>query len=192
MRSLLPLALVAALAACKNPQPCPTPLQECNGHCVDVQSDRRFCGTCGTACSAGQVCAGGGCALDFRGPCPDRLGGGFVTLGFPNGASAACAGQVVKLWVRDGAFLDDAVSYVGSTAFDRIPVVDVVAGADCDASWSWHGNDLTPSFVSTVTPATCAVCPSAIQANVPAYVATVHRWCPSSARVLAVDLRPIP
>lgn len=189
IRRLLPLAL--AMAACTNPQPCPTPLEECDGQCIDTQSDPRYCGACGIACRAGDVCVGGSCGSASQGACPLRVGGGFVTIGYPNGAPA-CAGQVVKLWVRSAAFLDDAVTYVGSTALDRIPLLDVVAGADCDAAWSWHVDGLTPAFVATVSPASCAACPSGIQANVEGYVAAVHRWCPSDARILAVERRPAP
>jgi hypothetical protein len=191
LRRALPLAL-AVLAACKNPQPCPTPLEECDGSCVDVQSDRRYCGSCGIACRAGETCTAGGCRVDARGPCPQRVGGGFVTLGFPNDVAQSCAGQVVKVWVTQATFLDDAVAQVGSTTLARIPVLDVVGGADCDEQWSWHTDDLTPAFVTTVTPPTCAACPSVIQANVPGYVQTVRRWCPAAARILAVDRRPVP
>jgi hypothetical protein len=191
LRRLLPAAL-AALAACKNPQPCPKPLVECSGQCVDTQSDPRFCGACGVACRAGEVCGAGSCGLDSQSACPDRVGGGFVTLGYPNGASVACAGQVVKLWVRSASFLDDAVSYVGSTALDRIPLLEVVAGADCDAAWTWHADPLSPTFVSTVNPADCGACPAGIQANVPGYVAAIHRWCPADVRILAVERRASP
>lgn len=189
VRRLLPLAL--ALAACTNPQPCPTPLEECGGQCVDTQSDPRYCGGCGSSCRAGDVCAGGACTVAAQGACSERRGGGFVALGYPNGGPA-CAGQVVKLWVRSAAFLDEAVGYVGSTALDRIPLLDVRAGADCDAAWSWHVDADTPAFVSTVSPADCAPCPSGIQSNVPGYVAAVRRWCPLDARVLAVERRPAP
>jgi hypothetical protein len=183
----LPLAvLLLALAACKNPQPCPTPLEECSGSCVDIQSDRRFCGGCGTACPAGDACVAGHCRLDVRGPCPRRAGGGFVTLGFPNGAPA-CGGQVVKLWIQAPDFLDAAVTYVGSTVLDRVPVLDVVPGADCDAQWSWNVDELTPEFAVTAADAACDLCPAAVQASYP----RLPRWCPSGARVLAVD-RPAP
>jgi hypothetical protein len=193
LRRLLACALaVAPLAACKNPQPCPKPLVECNGQCVDTQSDPRFCGGCGVACRAGEVCAAGRCAADSQSACPDRVGGGFVTVGYPNGASGACAGQVVKLWVQSASFLDDAVSYVGSTALDRIPLLDVAGGSDCDGAWTWHADPFTPAFVSTVNPADCGACPAGIQANVPGYVAAIHRWCPSDARILAVERRAGP
>lgn len=192
IRFAVPLLLAAALAACKNPQPCPGSLDECTGQCVDTNSDPRFCGGCSVSCRAGEVCLGGTCGVDTQGACPDRAGGAYVTIGYPNGGSVACAGQVAKLWIQNAAFLDAAVSYVGSTALDRIPVLDVVAGADCDGAWSWHADPFTPAFVSTVSPATCAACPSGIQANVPGYVAAIHRWCPSDARILAVEDRRTP
>lgn len=187
-RHLVLLAL-AAIAGCKNPQPCPKPLVECGGQCVDVQSDPRFCRDCGTACRANEVCLGGACGVDTQPACPDRVGGGFVTIGYPNGGGSPCAGQVVKLWVRSATFLDDAVAVVGSTTPARAPVVDVLAGADCDAAWRWHADVLTPALAAPAAGVACDVCPSVIQANVPAYVVDVRRWCPSDARVLAVERR---
>ena len=58
-------------ASCKSEEPqglsCPEPLSTCEGACVDVRFDPANCGACGAACSAGQVCVDGACAVS----CPD-------------------------------------------------------------------------------------------------------------------------
>lgn len=54
-------------------------LTDCDGECVDLDSDRDNCGSCGHACGAGQVCDGGTC-LD---ECPagtTECGGDCVNL----------------------------------------------------------------------------------------------------------------
>ena len=37
-------------------------LTDCNGNCVDTQSDVNNCGMCGKACMSGEMCAAGMCA----------------------------------------------------------------------------------------------------------------------------------
>jgi hypothetical protein len=183
LRRALPLVLAVALGSCKNPQPCPEPLKECDGQCVDVQTDRRHCGTCGHACRAGEVCGAATCSPDVRSPCTDRTGGGFVTM-----EASGCPGAV-KLWIRRTEFLDEAVANLGSTATGRIPVLTVRSGADCDLQWSWQVDDVDPAFQTSVAIAGCNVCPADIQANPAAYSVSPGSWCPSPARILAVDRR---
>jgi hypothetical protein len=184
-RPLATLAL-AALAACTTPQPCPKPLEECAGMCVDVQSDRGNCGACDHACGAGLSCLAGACVDDPSAPCQSRFGGAFVTLGV--------CGSAVKLWVERQDFIAEAEGLVGQPVAPRIPSIEVVSGADCDAQWTWHGSDLAASFVSTKPAleagADCSVCPSSIEADVSNYLLAVKLWCPTDARVLAVDVRP--
>ena len=43
---------------------CPSGQTSCNGACVDTSNSLTSCGTCGTACAAGQVCSKGTCAAD--------------------------------------------------------------------------------------------------------------------------------
>jgi hypothetical protein len=182
LRRAVLLALVA-LASCKNPQPCPEPLHECDGSCIDLQTDRRHCGACGHGCRAGEVCGAATCSPDVRAPCAVRTGGAFVTL-----AAGDCPGAV-KLWVSRPAFLDEAVTYVGSTVAGRTPVLTVLSGADCDLQWSWQADDADPAFQTSVGLAGCDVCPNAIQANPPGFSLSPGKWCPSAARILAVDRR---
>ena len=177
-------ALLALLAsACARPQPCPEPLVECGGQCVDVQSNRTDCGACGVACAPGDVCVGASCTPDVRAPCADRTGGAFVTFGV--------CGSAVKAWIRRADFLQEAASYVGTTATPRTPVLALVSGADCDLQWSWTVDDVDASWVSSVANASsCALCPSAIEADADAG-ALPPTWCPTPATslVLSVERR---
>ena len=185
MTRLLALAALVA-AACANPQPCPQPLVECNGRCIDVQSNPSDCGACGSACAAGEVCVGASCTRNVNGPCPDRTDGAFVTLGV--------CGSTVKLWIRAPAFIDESASYVGTTATPRTPALALVAGSDCDPQWSWHVDDASPTWVPTVSGGCTSACPDAIEAAVHANALPSPIWCPipSIGLVLAVDRRPIP
>jgi hypothetical protein len=181
MRRALPAVVLLAAAACTDPEPCPMPLEECAGQCVDVRSDRRHCGGCGADCGAGLVCRASSCSPDPGTPCHLRSGGAFVTLGH--------CGQAVKLWIRDAAFV--AAAQAPDPAF--VASVAVAEGADCDAQWTWHVDALDAAFVpaASVDPAAaCTVCPATIQADVASYVASPRTWCPIGASVLAVDARP--
>lgn len=180
-----PAFLAAALVltgGCKNPQPCPSPLEECDGQCVDVQSNRRHCGFCGVGCDAGETCTGGGCGVDVAAPCAVREGGAFVTLGFDG-----CPGSA-KVWVTEPGFIAEAAVYVGSTTPAPAPVFSLLDGSDCDAQWSWHVDAATPVFVTSAA-AACDVCPQAVQASWTASVTKPATWCPSDAKFLAVEQR---
>lgn len=183
-RILAAAALV--LAACTDPQPCPRPLEECDGQCVDVQSNPAHCGSCGVACAA--ACVAGRCAEDFAGPCHARTGGAFVTLGFDR---ARCR-ETAKLWVSSAPFVDEAAGYVASTVPARTPRFTVLLGTDCDAQWTWHVQAATPAFVDGAAASCADVCPGDVQADVPGFVSGGAAWCPSDANVLAVDPRPAP
>lgn len=59
---LMSLALVS-LSACgsTNGNNCENGLSDCNGACVNFQSDGDNCGACGTVCGAGEICETGAC-----------------------------------------------------------------------------------------------------------------------------------
>lgn len=59
---------------------CPDARIECNGQCVDIDTDPTNCGTCGTTCAAGEMCVGGSCeaACPAGKSCP---GDGIVNWG---------------------------------------------------------------------------------------------------------------
>lgn len=180
--TLLP-ALAGALillAGCASGEPCPRPLQECGGSCVDVGSNVDHCGVCGNACLAGNHCAAGQCVPDTSAACAARGGGAFVTF--------EVCGSAVKTWAAAPAFIDQAALILAG-APPASPVLELVAGADCDDQWSFHADPATPTFTATPE-AACDACPTTVQANLTYWLTTVRRWCPSAAAVVAVDRRP--
>lgn len=62
MKRLIPCLLPLVLLACKKELLCPQGEVDCRGACVSLTSDAANCGTCGLACGAQAVCAGGSCA----------------------------------------------------------------------------------------------------------------------------------
>lgn len=175
------VGLVAgAFGACAEAEPCARPLQECDGQCVDVASDPRHCGACGAACG-GLACAGGRCAADPGIACTTRLGGAFVTL--------EICGDAVKAWITAGGFVDEAANALAGVAPRRAPALDLLPGADCDDQWSFHPDPATATFADAA-PAACDACPAVVQGDLTRWLGTVGRWCPSTARVVAVDRRP--
>jgi len=170
-----------ALASCGDAEPCARPLQECGGLCVDIASDVRHCGACGVACG-GQTCAGGRCAADPGVSCTTRAGGAFVTF--------EVCGDAVKTWVVSGAFVDEAAAILGG-APRRVPTFGLASGADCDDQWSYHPVPATAAFIDVAAvEAACDACPAVVQGELSRWLGEVGRWCPSSARVVAVDRRP--
>ena len=47
---------------------CPSTNQCCGTTCTDLSVDVKNCGTCGTACSSGQICSGGRCTTSCSSP----------------------------------------------------------------------------------------------------------------------------
>src|SRR3954462_4977762 len=43
--------------------PCTGTTTACGGACVDLKSDARNCGACGTACASDESCSNGACTL---------------------------------------------------------------------------------------------------------------------------------
>ena len=66
LQLVLPLSLAALLAACPpsktGPTACTGTSVTCNGSCVELTSDPKNCGSCGSQCPAGQSCAASACA----------------------------------------------------------------------------------------------------------------------------------
>jgi hypothetical protein len=58
---------------------CQSGMTDCGGSCVDLQSNRAHCGSCGDACAAGEVCSGGACELSCQSGMTD-CGGNCVDL----------------------------------------------------------------------------------------------------------------
>jgi hypothetical protein len=185
MRTLLFLAIASlAVAGCGKAQPCPSPLEECGGSCLDLQSDVNACGACGHSCTAGQVCVSGACVNSEAAPCSMRSGGAFVTLGV--------CGQVVKIWTVSPSFVARATELAADPASPGkgVPYFDLLDGSDCDGQWTWHPDALTPLWADAGA-AVCDGCPSDVEASKATYVGVGLRWCPAAAkiRVLQVDVR---
>lgn len=177
-------AAVAGAAGCIDGQPCPNPLEACDGVCRDLRSDERNCGFCGNVCEGDLACRAGACVAAPGVACPLRTGGAFVTL-------AACApAQVVKLWSTSGTFVARAEQLAADPASPgpSVPVLPLVNGSDCDGQWSWNPVPALTAFAAAGE-AACDVCPAALEADRASFVASVGRWCPSSARVVAVERR---
>jgi hypothetical protein len=182
---LAPLALVLAGLAggggCATAEPCPQPLQECGGTCVDVSSDVHHCGACNLACTGGLACVSGRCAVDQDVGCTTRGGGAFVTF--------AVCGAAVKVWVTNATFVAEAQAILDGAAPPHGPMLDLLAGPDCDDQWSFHPDPATARFAGSAG-ATCDACPDTVQHEIAYFLFTVGQWCPSTADVVAVDRRP--
>jgi hypothetical protein len=178
-------ALAVALAACSE-TPCQVPLQACGDTCHDLRSDLAHCGACGAACAAGAACVGGACTTGGASEaCAVRSGGAFVTI-------AAC-GETVKVWSTSTAFVSRAEELLlGAMTGPAMPRLELRAGADCDAQWTWHGEPSTATFVGSPD-LLCSACPSGIEAARDYWLLDVGVWCPDpsvqEARVVAVDRR---
>jgi len=73
-------------------------LLTCGGRCVDTQSDRGNCGTCGTVCGSEQVCSNGDCQLHCVGgttKCSDGCVDTMVDPAHCGACDAACASEEV-------------------------------------------------------------------------------------------------
>lgn len=79
------------------PQTCAPPRLECDGSCIDPQTDRQHCGDCGEYCDSGETCVAGYCADGCGETCDDErevcVGSGCeCRLGFTR-----CGGACVDL-----------------------------------------------------------------------------------------------
>ncbi|HSD19535.1 MAG TPA: hypothetical protein VLC54_05845 [Anaeromyxobacter sp.] len=180
MGRILPaVALLVGAAACSKAGPCPMPLEVCDDTCVDVRADSRHCGSCGRGCGAGLSCSEGECSASAGGDCAARGGGAFVTL-------EKC-GQAVKLWITNELFVTGADALMQGGPAGGGPVLELFAGTDCDPQWTWHVNAATATFASSPPVGGCDVCPGLLERDASYYVQDLGVWCPSAARVVAVD-----
>lgn len=109
---------------------CPVGLTACGTTCVDTDFDRANCGSCGNACGATDLCAGGSCA----GECPvgtTDCGGGCVNTMTSSRHCGAC-GNACAL----GAACVDGACNCGPRATFSADVLPIFA-ASC-ANMSCH------------------------------------------------------
>ena len=180
MPRLAPAALASLLlCGCMDAQPCPASLEVCNGTCIDLSSDPTHCGACGVACGAGKACLAGACSTSNSGACANRSGGAFVVL-------EAC-GQTVKVWSVAAPFVTQAgVLRDAPGTQPKVPVFQLMPQTDCDAQWTWHTDPVRMRFDTAQPSVECDACPDAVGA-IFAQSPVDPVWCPTSARVLAVD-----
>jgi len=183
---VLALAAAAVAVACNSAQPCPAPLEVCNGVCVDLSSDPFHCGTCGKACGTSQVCHASACLDNAGAVCSNRSGGAFVVVG-------KCD-QSMKLWTTQQAFIDRARALLADPASpgNSVPVMTLFEGTDCDGQWTWRVDPEQIRFDSTTPPEDCDSCPRIIEQEKALRVTTIGVWCPLGVRILGVDAPPIP
>lgn len=100
---------------------CSSGRTDCEGTCVDIQSNPAHCGACGTACPEGQVCASGSCSTE----CP--------------AGSSECAGACVDIAtdVENCGTCGTACSVIGGTAECEVGACTVgmcdTGFGDCDS-----------------------------------------------------------
>jgi len=183
---VLLLAAASLALACSNAQPCPTPLEVCNGNCVDLSSDPFHCGACSKACGTSQACIASACVDNVGASCANRSGGAFVVVG-------KCD-QTVKIWTTQQPFIDRARALLADPASsgNSIPVFTLFEGSDCDGQWTWRVDPRQIRFDSATPPADCDSCPRIIEQEKALRVTTIGVWCPVSARILSVDAPPVP
>jgi hypothetical protein len=94
-RFLGALLLTILAAACREEKLCSSDLVLCGDRCTALASDRDNCGACGTACGAGEKCAGGKCVCHSSTTC----GGACADLASDpahcGACDVACAGDLL-------------------------------------------------------------------------------------------------
>jgi len=105
-------------ATCKGKKcKCKSGLTECGGKCFDLDKDEQQCGSCNTACAAGEscvagVCAEGGCTADLDScaptarciSCPDRADSVCYR---DDGGHARCSRAILCFDCDDDAFCEN-------------------------------------------------------------------------------------
>lgn len=71
------------------PANCPSGTTNCNGRCVDIGTDVKHCGACGTACPGGLVCSEGVCEISCAKGTTD-CGGSCLNLDWTNQSCGEC------------------------------------------------------------------------------------------------------
>jgi len=132
-------------------------------------SDGGLAGSGGTAGSGGSNAGGSGGDL-----CGTRTGGALMDW--------TIAGEPVRLWFTNQAFIDEMETYVGGE-IPRQPVLDLVDGQDCNSRWTWHVDPENVSFRTTRLGA-CSSWPSSVEADKETWLGL--DWCPEQVKVIAV------
>ena len=96
----------------------------------------------------------------------------------------------ITLWQTEDAFIDEAISRVGSSANSMAGLGDVVYAPDCDPQWSFHAPYAVGFWFSSPPFSNhCDALPSEIAGQPSSWNPIDNSWCPLSVRVLSVDDR---
>jgi hypothetical protein len=114
-------------AGCEQGECVPSGLTECGSACVDTAGDPAHCGGCGTACAAGEACAGGDCVC----------------------ADAACTDGSCR--PPDGCCPDETPCPEGSCVAEGECCPEVDDGGDCSAASGDAGTCCNGHCVNTRT-----------------------------------------
>jgi hypothetical protein len=137
-------------------------------------------GSGGTAGSGGKAGAGAGGKAGSGGSagggalCATRSGGALIDM--------SIAGETLRLWFTNTAFINEMEQNVGRTA-PRQPILELIDGRDCDPQWTWHANPANPRFAPAHMD-TCASWPSDVERDKNTWL--IDDWCPDMVRVVAV------
>ena len=81
---------------------CPSGTTDCDGQCIDLETDRLNCGACGVVCAAGEICDGSGvCELSCQEGLED-CGGTCTNLATDRLNCGACGVECAAGEVCDG------------------------------------------------------------------------------------------
>ncbi len=128
---LLALALLSS-AACSSPSPATACLEgsvNCDGTCVNLNTDGANCGACNNACAAGQVCSGGGCAATCGAPLI-QCGGGCVD---PNSNPSYCGSCSGACGPFEACFAGSCRTVIYGTGTAADPYRTRIAPGNCGA-----------------------------------------------------------
>jgi hypothetical protein len=139
-------------------------------------------GTAGGGASGAGGAAGGAGAAGTGGGgdelCAERMGGALV--------EAEVLGETLRFWTTNDAFIQELEDSIGAIP-ERIPLLELADGRDCDSQWTFHFDPATPRFVDDWIDI-CDVELSRIEGDKTFYLANGD-FCPRFMHVESVSVR---
>ncbi len=136
---LLTLALVAS-AGCTSPalsRTCFEGSTDCNGVCVDPNTDGANCGACNNPCPAGRVCSGGVCSVSCGAPLI-QCGGGCVD---PNSNPSYCGSCSGACGPFEACFAGSCLTAIYGTGTAGDPYRSRVVPSTCNEYIAFSAED---------------------------------------------------
>lgn len=109
---------------------CTAPAIDCDGTCVNPQTDAMNCGACGTACTAAQECMAGTCTALCTTPTPDRCDTTCVDLTSDTANCGVCGTACTGTEVCNASMCEIPCP-MGETACSAACVDLMADGANC-------------------------------------------------------------